>query len=80
MADIAACRPDGIGMVEGNVVIDHGSRSAVGAPVLPRCKRKVRSAYPQRARRRAVTSISIFISGLARPQTIMVAAGRISPK
>lgn len=34
----------------------------------------------QALRRSAVTSISIFIAGSARPTCIMVAAGRISPK
>jgi hypothetical protein len=31
-------------------------------------------------KRRAVTSISIFILGLASPAEIIIAAGRISPK
>ena len=41
--------------------------------------RRTASSWRQ-ARLSAVTSISIFISGLLSPQTIIVAAGRMSPK
>ena len=53
-----------------------GKRRRQAAPA----ERRPIGAAGQPARRRAVTSISIFIAGSARPTAIIVAAGRIAPK
>ena len=62
-------------------VLPMGCSTPIAPPTqAPLSKTFPTSSRSQRAARRAVTSISIFIRGSASPAAIIVAAGRTAPK